>query len=1275
MANDAPALKLNLSYFFSGYMGKVDGAGNPIPQDKSLRPIQNIVVITGDTGKDRDHGDLQTWKTDAKGLLQPFRPGVARSLPVAQRFIFPPTEVLLQAWAAAGDEGPEKLAEVLKQYVAASGEKSAAGKPGSTPSTGGVGVELKRQRILKSQLSEPVRKSESEAEKEYVKFYDALTDDASLYGFVLPKVRAVLMKATQHSIEGARIEVHRPDGTVIRKEVSRGGAVLYAKSDAELPAGVYRFVVRPAEFNGTWNKAVVKARSYELTEALRFEIKNFAGEFDIVSIDPITVEEALLLQYAALFPWHASEAKRSALYPDMPKFEVGGKDVSEALKGLRERIGWAHSKTSLVMKVGKLELPKPKEFIDFLYERVEGEQIPELRDAKAAIDLAFGAKENVGKWGEICKKLLPSTERIGKLAKADVYLLRKSMKSSTGLAKVASNVLEKGIGLVKDVKLGVAESAFTDMQVAAQRAVASRFEGRNWAKVPDLLAQVEFGLKMYDLVMLCLDTDDAYHAAAVMQERYQDLAKQVSSKLDGAASREAIGNLELVRNQTIVLGQAATVEAAKNTLSMAMKVIGMGYPLAETLVNAVGFVNEHTIVPAVEFVDRTLMNGELEAASIARGQIAAIYTSTRHNWNAVLDRLEHPPEVQFRLRAELLTGLMGLLTHAAARAKDEAEYLTNVKKYRVQEYIQKFLLDGEGWPCPVQQFKYFGMDDFWMHGNGWSSHANVEHVPAGFPPTMDPHSPQGQQLLAKSRPERFHRAALGMQRTFPIHLLESPSVEALAKAFRYQWPPLKEKSIAYTCMYTRPRGSDSDEAWRPLQAVNGKMPSLSPLDPVRILVVLEEGVEDGIYALSVQLYRSDLHIDGPLYRLTMHRLGQELLGPEKGFQGRIGCVFVPFYDFAGSVRLGTKPLVKEYAESNQLPLEVAPGGRKRIPGGVTELLAREQNRKALEGMTYQYRVKLLGHRKVDIPIAFRGEVGDAAAGQIPVALGHDPLEKAMAANPVFLKHLGSDRVLPELFKSHTTDGMVLPCDLGGLCFRVGGRGYVIARQGAPLKFAQFDWSARTELVVSIWCREIGRDRWEAEALDWRHVPGEIELIARGEGITDLHGPKYPIQLEYVGTLDLGGTARLRPDPKTGLSFGVRTWVQDMEKTQWSEYARSLPSDGPGHLFAAHVQLAYVAPNGADIKGIRPFGHLPRDFYRIKVAVKTTAASGMDAVNFAEVHFQAPPDYTSNVPWATGNVPDSLGGTNRAIIEDWILEHPALLNASLDLLAKASEAST
>ncbi len=1260
MGASGPGLKVDLGYLFSGYIEKVDGAGMPVARAKSLRPVQRVTVLTRDTGRAREDGDLQTWRTDATGLLQPFRKGAARVYAQKQRFIMPPPEVLLQAWGAAQEDGPEVLAKLLKGQA------------------GLQGVELIRQRVRKSQLSPPDRKSESQDEKDYAAFYDGISDGLVMSAFVLPKVRAVLIRATNQRVSDARVELYRPDGTAFREVVSpeTQGAVFLAKSDTELPEGIYRIVVYPTRFTCLWHKATVEKGSYELKEPLRFPIRNFAGDFDVISCDPISVEEAIMLQYASLYPWHAAEAKRKALYPDMKPLVAGPKNATDALEVWLERAHWAHGKTAMMMKTAQGDLPGPRKLASAVYERLGMEEVPELKFAKEAVDLAFGVKDNLAEWKKVIHQLAPKFEKFSKLKMLEIS---RKMRNSDGLARATRNAVRAGLRVMDDTKTALAETAFSETKVMAERALAETFEKSAWSKAPKLVAAADLVLQIFDFVMLYMETEGSEHAFYEARDRFHDLAKQVGTDLDDKPCREAIANLELVRSQVELLGNSSSEQTRKAALAMLMMVVGLRGPVAKAAVEAVAFVADKIVMPAVEWIDRTYIEEDVGSMRAVREQAWSLYTSSRLNWSLLEDRLEHPREVQFRLRAELLGGLLALLTRASLGSADEQEYLQKVKEYKIGEYIEQCLL-GDGWPLPATM-RYVPIVRYWLLGKG-RNEAPPEHRPAGFPPNVDPRSPEGAQLIARMRPEKLYRAAQAWQESYPIHTMEASSVEALARALRNVWPGLGEASIVHSCIYTRPRGSKSDADWQPLDkggAKPGAEPRLSPLDPLRILIVLDEKVKEGIYALSVQLNRLDENIKGPVYKATLSILGPELLEKESGFKGRIGCVLVPFYEFEGELHHGAKPLVTRRHVENRDPIAVPPLGRRReaIPGGARAVFAREENRKMLQDMVYQFRVTLLGKTKVGLPVNLGRAGGKSAVDRFRVSFGDSSVETRMARDAAFLKYLGEDGVLPELFKKRSKDDLPLACELGGLYVRVGKRRYEMARYGHSVRFAEFDWNADVELVVSIWCREIARDVWEAQGLDWRSVPTDVQLVSKGR-FTEVPGPAYETAMEYVGTLDPGmspklgpSTATLAADPEAEerWSDGVREWVRQLrEPGRVYEYGTALQvggdtGPGKGHLFAAHVRLRYVAPNGTS-GSLRPFGHVhgTAEFQEVSVAVRTKHASGMDGTVFAEAQFQAPKDYTRNVPWAPAAAQkrDEKAFEN---IRKWIEDRPSAVDGT------------
>ncbi len=312
-------------FLFSAYMEKEEFA------DSGYSPIQNQLLYTGKKDeKTTDANNLPILKTDSKGQLYhfdadekngftlraPFRGGnITGFSPLKQLdTIIPPADMVLRSVIDEGTNWLKKFNASLQQM-----QETIAGKAdGKTESDIPT---LKQCKIKKSQLRRPIDK---QSDANYKQWYTSLSKDSIIYGYRLPRTRAIFFVFNLDVINktGAmqsNIMVHIPynkpitiDAGKIQDFSKTGSQVLYVApltgTDKTLPAGRYKIEVASPKSSDDikkWNGRVAGNDSlqldgndsYTLSFNVKFDIQNTAGEFSIINADPISLEEALVKQY------------------------------------------------------------------------------------------------------------------------------------------------------------------------------------------------------------------------------------------------------------------------------------------------------------------------------------------------------------------------------------------------------------------------------------------------------------------------------------------------------------------------------------------------------------------------------------------------------------------------------------------------------------------------------------------------------------------------------------------------------------------------------------------------------------------------------------------------------------------------------------------------------------------------------------------------------------------------------------------------------------------
>lgn len=1265
-------LRIGATYLFSGRM-KLGSKGLE-PENNALSPVRNLIFFVNDPGKP---GSVVCWKTDAKGLLYPLtgtgnpRPTAVHYLGKQRQVFVPPRDLLLQAWA----KNQEKWAEAL-----ARGIRARSLKP----------VTLTEVEVARASLRLPDRDSNDPAEKEWTRFYDGLPAATKLAAWVFPSTRAVVMQFASPEMAGKTVEVTPEGKQSIRCQVQRSAEQAFAVvigDENSLPPGMYSFAVKfPGAVPSGWSSAVARDRKYELKEQVRFGITNFAGEFEIVNCDPISIEESVMQQFPTLY-WHRVAAvKQRSDYPEL-ETDPDYKDVPKALEQWAERLEWTHAKAELT--VGLINASGWSERAQLIGSAVSKQLPPadnELLSAtRNSLDLAFQVIGQRKEWKELLEDMEAGKELAGlkKVLWKDLdghferYRWWKFAKKEFLDGDKEWRVLELASATEAERKVILAAG------IPERRTALEELAGKSAGGVIEK-AVVAAGLAVdvYNAAVAFNDVLETRKEEKDLVGDLDELLEQVDSKIARAACREAIGNLERMRAATIAAHRKLDDEEAKALMAAVDAVLGalvVVFPPLAIVVAAkeAALLGKEVAVDLGEWMDRLFFRGAA-ADLFARhwsqmAELASVSSANQSLFPKVgTDGGADDLNVQLRLRAEALHGLVGLLTRASVASDNETEYLKRVENYRVAEYVQNYLLD-DGWQLPVRPILPIGMDAVWMYltspyGRMATQTAASEQLGFAHPLKFAALNaiPGAMTMLSVFDTAVPGNAVAKYQKTFPIHRRDE-TLEELAKAFRTTSPELDTDAFDFTSVYHRPAESSSDTAWQP---VNDKgvhsvdqLKVISPLEQIRILVVLKSKNTSGCYPLSFQLVRTDgINIEGPVYREITRRLDKDrdLLPEEAKFHGRIGCVFHPFFALGKQVVPGIKPLASHASW-------LGAGGYKFFG--------------YLDDMTYGFKIKV-GDRsgaewmKIGAAGAAPSELDEFRVGFIGKAN-----ESSMLVAD-FLDSHTKEFVYPQLFQDRQGFG---PCYA-----RVGSGDYRLAspEQDANLTFENFTWNEPVELLVVAYCWFLTPDTWELEKLDWSRVPVEMQLVNfHGMGSDD--GPTYDSTLNYVGKLFIRGTPGIAP-AAAKLDPPIEEWVAQVGRSKEAlqslvdgvepqNFGSTMQKQDSYHLFAAHFPLDYFVPKGDQVKSLRPFGRIftgPSEHYRIGVRhlrtpekcnleQKTIVAPLARSVSTAgvfrpeyEFRFPAPASYKSGVPWKD---------LDEKRLEKWIKDEGKKRNPNVELV--------
>ena len=1277
MSRSKPPL-LDGTFVFSGF-AKLSADGRSLePEPRSLEPVRHLVFFTEDPRVAARPGDLAPWITDAKGLLYPAGSKFAAKgtlvhyLGRKRTVRLPPPEMLLYSWAARA----EGWAETLGKFLASEGCR---------------GIELVEQDVYKRHLQPPG----NDGDDDYRKWYDRLGPDAPVRAFVLPKTRAIVCMFSSPLLVRGTLRARPPDSTsrfegrIVPTE-GLASAVI-AAPPAALPTGLYAFEIDlpPDATPKGWSPQVWSTRSYRFKEMVRFGITNFAGELDVVVADPISVEEAVMVQHAPLYAHLITAGRRQSSMPELEQ-ETTHAPVPSALASWSERLGWTYDKAKLSVKLVNASgsSARAKVLGKAVWDAIRPTD-PLLAAAKNTIDLAFGVKENLADWGKL-RKLLAAEEDLQGAKEVLWRDIASKWRRSRFWSYLKEEHIERsGAKILELANLSDAErAALYRAGIPEKPSNLEKTLGRTGKLVEQGIVAVDTALSFYQVAKA---VSDIVGTAAQLRSNQRDLETllgQLDSELDGWPCREAFGNLERLRTATVTgkldLSEAGAA-AVSSAVDAALGVLALIPVTAEiaalvTIVKTSAELAIQALGNGAEWLDRAAFDGLLQALRAEADQLDALLQASYANQALMPDPSATSRQAemhrQLRLRAEAVQGLVGLLQRAGLAASSPQEYLEKVREYRVAEYVDMILL-GKGWQMPLRPLVPISLDTFWLYLNSPLSGlqdlaALRSHLGITKPLTLAAMTPVpgATLMLAVADTVLQGHAEAAFHEPFPIHRLEADGVDSLAKALKPAWREMDRRCIAYSCVYWRPEGSKHDDPWQPVNpqghADVDELRALSPLDHVRILVVLDDKVERAAYPMSLQVYRTDTwNVEGPIYKEIARPLDPYLLPSESTWQGRLGCVFYPFYQLGSQTLPGLKPLAGP-------GLSLAGKGLYTFLNGLTD-------------MRYGFEVKVGGERSRQWLRLGAANNGKSDLDELKVTLRGSGDERQLMV-PTLLRSHTSASPYPTLFTiSHGA----------GPCYaRAGGHGpyrLASAEQNAALVFTGFDWQSPVELVVVVWTQGIAHLEYEQAGYDWKRVPMRLQLVNL-TGI-DRDGPTYDSTLTYMGKLQRGRGGRppsLSLDPPAQLSDALRAWVTQVHASpqDLTQFDRAVDPRGLGglesaadsyRLYAAHFRLRYVLPGGKEVDSIRPFGAVLEagQTYRYAVRNLTTAEkSGLSQRALEaelastwtkpagyvrheyEFHFPAPARGQS-VPWAS---------LPREHARRWIEDDAAKIDPNLEIVA-------
>jgi hypothetical protein len=1059
---------------------------------------------------------------------------------------------------------------------------------------------------LRKPLPPPKDKEVEDYDKAYREWFDKKSDTERFHVFLLPKTRGIVFLFSSKDFENAELRVWPPNRDVGKDQALRAtvrvfeGTVYAAifgtpkdlpapgevdSNDEQQEKNLYTIKVRlPENFPPKLLRSarVAKDGCYYFKERIRFGIRNPAGEYEIVNADPISLEESMMVQFASLYAdkielarWHqnafavkAKEQEESKESEDKDsKKEEKPKLIPKELEPWSLSMAWAYDKAKMsVGLINEGRLHKRAKIIgDVIYNELGLDEYQAFRSVKASIDLLYGIEHVKDSWNKFVVETLYKNI-ISKATSTDWSKLKAGFEKVDWLEKLKLSK-DSWVYEIQDLN-GEQLTNFRELVVGKRReGLAKLAQGAK-----KITGRVDVGLSYYEVAKTSYELYRKNLQLSSVAEKLSEFCREYQKHFSDYPCREAMGMMEKYRANTVArkleveeielqlmnqvidaaLGSLALIPVAGSAAGLILAVKKAG-----ELVYDLYSMLEEAISDQFEQVQEDL--GLTSSANMKLG-----YESIEGK--EVSERGRDEMELQFRIRAEVLLSLVRLLLRAALdpECKNQEGNLVYEKykeklinQYMLEDFLQYFVFS-DGWEYTVKPLVPISLDTFWhsivgKHG-GYKSREE-RRIALGFDEENQPKAvqegefPNAMLLFRYGVPGetlKEKNVVANFQKYFPIHYMSTEDAAKFAEAFELTYDAVKNKDIVYSRGYFRPKDFDpkssteKDYGWKPIQ----KDTVLSPLEQVRVLVVLDQKAPRKVYPISLQVCRIDPCPDlrGPVYKNFIGELGEDLLESEKGIldrQGqkiepnRLGCVFYPFYHFGNLLLAGLKP----FGDRNE-----------------SYFIGKYQKNE----MRYEFRVKAGGDDDFD-----EIEIGKGQKEcKLSIDFDRDKLEKELIRTDYFVEK-SEERNYIKLFSPPGNEleeeskkklselrqeKPALPIGMQGKWqtgsggnkkyleyankYRSGvgpvlvrikesnqdqGRFYLPGDPERKFTEREYFWDKPVEFYVLVWSTHIEKEAYQKARLDSGSVPIEVKLV-NYEG-WDNDGPTYSGRMYYYGVIN------------------------------------------------------------------------------------------------------------------------------------------------------------
>lgn len=555
-------IKIQNTYLVSALVTKEDEI---VP--KTVRPIHNTFVAIDDcdikqveTQRDGNSingiteydESMQLYLTDEFGVLSGFDRGDTAEdnsdpfeaaaqvsyFTQESKLYFPPPQLITYSFASDGGEGwVNTTRSVLKELAAQQ-------DTGYTIS-GQLKEESNQTRLRSMNVSkffEDPGEGGSDQQKAYRDWFQQNAHE-TVQVLVVPRVRSFIVAFSRPEYEGAQVKIfdyqgrsvfygrNIDDASVNKRESAvhpirdkDGNTIGYGAAfvDTDNDFDVFRllnkdvFRVKVTFLDRTEAAALgLKHPTYELAEKLRFNIKNMAGEFDIINGDAISLEEAMIKQFPMTYR-HLIEKSKGEQDPRVNPTPLidrqpGFKSYFHGLKLVVDKTKWASG-----ILGDESSLKASRDFGRFIYQSLETSNPPKFGNVSVleALNIAFQINDDA-------HSVLDKIEEIRK--SYDTSNAAKSLVDGTDLAKT---LLQNKADYIKSSK---AFEAVSDYVGKSKSALIKQYADMNVAKViiPDRLQEIyKRQVLSYAFTYEISGTGDTLRRAA---RRSRDLANKMKA--------------------------------------------------------------------------------------------------------------------------------------------------------------------------------------------------------------------------------------------------------------------------------------------------------------------------------------------------------------------------------------------------------------------------------------------------------------------------------------------------------------------------------------------------------------------------------------------------------------------------------------------------------------------------------------------------------------------------------------------------------------------------